>query len=81
MVFSVDFASYGSPEGQCDTDGYFELNDECHSGVSRSRLQHKCIGKQKCEVPVSNAEFGIVIMTVGFHHADTSCKATHVLVL
>ncbi|GAB2279505.1 Beta-galactosidase 3 [Dionaea muscipula] len=53
-IASIKFASFGTPMGTCGT---FQQGP-CHAPASYSVLEKKCIGKQRCEVTVSNSNFG-----------------------
>lgn len=51
---SVDFASYGTPNGSCES---FTLGT-CHSTTSRSVVENYLLGKNSASIPATNAIFG-----------------------
>ncbi|XP_051127758.1 beta-galactosidase 9 isoform X2 [Andrographis paniculata] len=53
-ISSIEFASYGTPQGSCQS---FSRGD-CHAPNSFSVVSQACIGKQSCFVSVSNSVFG-----------------------
>ncbi|CAL9084947.1 unnamed protein product [Musa textilis] len=53
-ISAIKFASYGTPLGTC---GNFQQG-ACHSPNSHTILEEKCIGKEKCVVAISQANFG-----------------------
>lgn len=53
-ISSIKFASFGTPLGTC---GSFQQGT-CHASTSRSILERKCIGRQRCSVTISNSNFG-----------------------
>ncbi|MCO5564663.1 hypothetical protein L7F22_018329 [Adiantum nelumboides] len=53
-ISSIDFASFGSPMGQC---GNFQRG-LCHAPKSRRILERRCLGRIKCGIVVSSAMFG-----------------------
>jgi hypothetical protein len=50
----IRFASYGTPEGACDSyrEGW------CHASLSRQVMKEACVGHQECTVHVSKFLFG-----------------------
>jgi len=53
-IKSVDFASFGTPKGQC---GSFSLG-ACHSNTTASVVEKLCIGASYCVLPLSSLVFG-----------------------
>ncbi|XP_071726484.1 beta-galactosidase 9 [Rutidosis leptorrhynchoides] len=53
-IASIDFASYGTPQGSCQT---FSTGN-CHAPTSSSILSKACEGKNSCKIEVSNSVFG-----------------------
>ncbi|KAF8370157.1 hypothetical protein HHK36_031788 [Tetracentron sinense] len=53
-ITSINFASFGTPEGQC---GKFSQGI-CHGENVLSVVQQACIGQEGCSLPVSAANFG-----------------------
>lgn len=53
LITSINFASFGTPEGRCGT---FSLGN-CHADVSLL-VQQACIGREGCSIPVSSANLG-----------------------
>ncbi|KAJ6801516.1 beta-galactosidase 7-like [Iris pallida] len=53
-ISSIEFASYGSPIGDCLS---YSVGD-CHSDLSKAVLEKACKGKGKCAVPISAKSFG-----------------------
>ena len=53
-ISSIDYASYGNPQGSCGnfSDGW------CDASNSISVLQSYCLGQNSCTVPATNAVFG-----------------------
>jgi hypothetical protein len=54
VITSIDFASYGTPTGEC---GAFQYGT-CHSPTSLGVVEMACIGRTSCSVSASNAMFG-----------------------
>jgi len=53
-IKSIDFASFGTPSGQC---GSFSLGS-CHANSTASILQNLCIGASYCVIPITSLIFG-----------------------
>lgn len=53
-ISSIEFASYGTPQGSCQK---FSRGD-CHAPNSFSVVSQACLGEQSCSIGVSNAVFG-----------------------
>ncbi|XP_020572705.1 beta-galactosidase 16-like [Phalaenopsis equestris] len=53
-ISSIEFASYGSPAGNCDS---YSVGS-CHSTASRTVVEKACLGRSACSVPVSSTIFG-----------------------
>ncbi len=51
---SVNFASFGTPQGSCPT---FSTGT-CNSANSMSVVSSLCLGKSTCSIPATNAQFG-----------------------
>ncbi|XP_073295931.1 beta-galactosidase 3-like isoform X1 [Primulina huaijiensis] len=51
----IKFASFGNPTGTC---GNFRLGT-CHANNSLALVEKMCIGKQSCQLSVSNSFFGM----------------------
>ncbi|XP_008805774.2 beta-galactosidase-like isoform X3 [Phoenix dactylifera] len=54
QMTSIKFASFGTPQGAC---GSFS-EGSCHAFHSYDIFQKKCIGQQRCSVPVVSEMFG-----------------------
>ncbi|XP_061991633.1 beta-galactosidase 9 isoform X2 [Rosa rugosa] len=54
IISSIEFASYGSPQGHCQK---FSQGN-CHASNSFSIVSEACLGKNSCSVGVSNLVFG-----------------------
>ncbi|KAK6283713.1 hypothetical protein POUND7_002665 [Theobroma cacao] len=52
-IASINFASFGSPQGNC---GEFRTGI-CHADII-SMVQKACIGQEQCSIPVSTANLG-----------------------
>ncbi|KAK0579520.1 hypothetical protein LWI29_027451 [Acer saccharum] len=52
-ISSINFASYGTPEGSCGT----YSPGSCHVDVL-SIVEKACIGQEECSIPVSSANLG-----------------------
>ncbi|GJY32787.1 D-galactoside/L-rhamnose binding SUEL lectin domain-containing protein [Tanacetum coccineum] len=53
-IASIDFASYGTPQGSCLT----YSTGKCHAATSSSILSKACEGQHSCKIEVSNSVFG-----------------------
>ncbi|PWA35777.1 D-galactoside/L-rhamnose binding SUEL lectin domain-containing protein [Artemisia annua] len=53
-IASIDFASYGTPQGSCQT----YTTGKCHASTSASILSKACEGQNSCKIEVSNSVFG-----------------------
>ncbi|KAL8158433.1 beta-galactosidase 9 [Apium graveolens] len=53
-ISSIEFASYGTPQGKCQ---YFSEGN-CHAPNSLSVVSQACEGRNSCSIKVSNAVFG-----------------------
>ncbi|WVZ98708.1 hypothetical protein U9M48_044108 [Paspalum notatum var. saurae] len=53
QISAIEFASYGNPVGGCRNFGF----GRCHAGSSESVVKQACLGKSRCSVPVTPAEF------------------------
>ncbi|KAI3706213.1 hypothetical protein L6452_23807 [Arctium lappa] len=51
---SIEFASYGTPQGSCQTFS----KGKCHAPNSASILSKACEGRNSCKIEVSNSVFG-----------------------
>lgn len=56
-ISSIEFASWGTSTGKC---GEFVESSECHSPLTEVALEHRCVGKQSCDVDThaANGFFG-----------------------
>ncbi|KAL6191274.1 hypothetical protein ACLB2K_037665 [Fragaria x ananassa] len=54
IISSIEFASYGSPQGHCQK---FSQGN-CHASNSFSIVSEACLGKNNCSIGVSNLVFG-----------------------
>ncbi|KAG6597280.1 Beta-galactosidase 9, partial [Cucurbita argyrosperma subsp. sororia] len=54
VISSIEFASYGTPQGSCKEFS----RGRCHSTNSLSVVSQACLGKNSCTVEVSNSAFG-----------------------
>ena len=55
VISSIEFASWGTPGGQC---GKFSINSNCHAINSKEVVENMCLGKQSCFVSPDNSIFG-----------------------
>jgi len=55
LISGITFASYGLPTGSC---GAYKVNPSCNAKNSVEVVQRACLGKAKCDIFVSNANFG-----------------------
>ncbi|XP_030507420.2 beta-galactosidase 9-like [Cannabis sativa] len=53
-ISSIEFASYGTPQGSCQK---FALG-KCHASNSLAIVSKACIGRKSCSVEISNLAFG-----------------------
>ncbi|KAI3791098.1 hypothetical protein L2E82_04702 [Cichorium intybus] len=53
-IGSIEFASYGTPQGSCQG---FSIGN-CHATNSSDILSNVCEGRKSCEIEVSNSVFG-----------------------
>ncbi|KAI0531014.1 hypothetical protein KFK09_000563 [Dendrobium nobile] len=53
-ISSIEFASYGSPVGNCDS---YSVGS-CHSATSRTIVEKGCLGRSGCSITVSPRKFG-----------------------
>ncbi|MFC1611507.1 MopE-related protein [Myxococcota bacterium] len=61
QIATIDFASYGTPNGGCGT---FAVG-ECHSADTSSVLESECLEQPSCTVEASNTSFGDPCAGVG----------------
>jgi len=54
-IQKIDFASYGTPNGNC---GNFQIDQSCNAKNSIDIITKACLGKSSCSVIASNTEFG-----------------------
>ena len=54
VIEDVEFASYGTPTGSCET---FEKG-KCHAEASEEYVRSQCVGKEKCFLSATSAAFG-----------------------
>ncbi|XP_068651800.1 beta-galactosidase 11-like [Aristolochia californica] len=54
VIQSIEFASYGNPEGIC---GNFTMGN-CNAPAVQSVVEKACLGKVSCSIPVSSEYFG-----------------------
>ncbi|KAA0049141.1 beta-galactosidase 9 isoform X1 [Cucumis melo var. makuwa] len=54
VISSLEFASYGTPQGSCNKFS----RGRCHATNSLSVVSQACLGKNSCTVEVSNSAFG-----------------------
>ena len=60
VVEAVEFASYGTPRGNCigiGGDNTFETDSDCHSSASADYVKRKCMGLNWCEIAATNQDF------------------------
>ncbi|NP_001234298.2 beta-galactosidase [Solanum lycopersicum] len=53
-ISSIEFASYGSPNGSCQKFS----QGKCHAANSLSVVSQACIGRTSCSIGISNGVFG-----------------------
>ncbi|KAH9649784.1 Beta-galactosidase 9 [Citrus sinensis] len=54
IISSIEFASYGTPQGRCQK---FSRGN-CHAPMSLSVVSEACQGKSSCSIGITNAVFG-----------------------
>ncbi|XP_031253021.1 beta-galactosidase 9 isoform X2 [Pistacia vera] len=54
IISSIEFASYGSPQGSCQNFS----RGRCHAPKSLSLVSETCRGRNSCSLGISNAVFG-----------------------
>ncbi|KAK4749604.1 hypothetical protein SAY87_027053 [Trapa incisa] len=54
VIGSIEFASYGTPDGSCPN---FQRSS-CHAANSEHLVKEACEGKNSCSIKISNARFG-----------------------
>ncbi|KAJ4846033.1 Beta-galactosidase 9 [Turnera subulata] len=54
IITSIEFASYGTPQGSCQKFS----RGSCHAPNSLSLVSKACQGRKECNIKVSNAVFG-----------------------
>ncbi|XP_021834118.1 beta-galactosidase 9 isoform X1 [Prunus avium] len=54
MITSIEFASYGTPQGSCQS----FARGNCHAANSLSIVSEGCLGKNSCSIGISNLIFG-----------------------
>ncbi|XP_038885234.1 beta-galactosidase 16 isoform X2 [Benincasa hispida] len=52
-ISNILFASFGTPSGDCQS---YAIG-MCHSPNSRAVVEHACLGRAKCSIPISNLNF------------------------
>ncbi|XP_022141450.1 beta-galactosidase 16 isoform X2 [Momordica charantia] len=52
-ISNILFASFGTPTGDCQS----YATGACHSPKSRAIVEHACLGKTKCSIPITNLNF------------------------
>ncbi|XP_042397256.1 beta-galactosidase 7-like [Zingiber officinale] len=55
-ISSIDFASYGTPFGDCVRRNY--AIGTCHSPESKAIVKKACLGREECAIFVTNSMFG-----------------------
>eukprot|EP00043_Microstomoeca_roanoka_P014551 m.144440 g.144440 ORF g.144440 m.144440 type:complete len:1730 (-) comp16042_c0_seq1:350-5539(-) len=53
VIDRIDFASYGTPTGDCDS----YSTSSCHASSSQSVVENTCLGKTSCTLSASNNVF------------------------
>ncbi|XP_058089918.1 beta-galactosidase 6-like [Magnolia sinica] len=53
-ISTVEFASFGTPVGDCDS---YSMGS-CHSEKSKAAIEKACLGKRGCSVALSSGNFG-----------------------
>jgi len=70
-IASVQFASYGTPTGSCQS---FKLGG-CIGGSSVAVVNDKCVGRNTCTFPIANNVFGDPCPNTGkYFSAQVLCK-------
>ncbi|XP_031494621.1 beta-galactosidase 11-like [Nymphaea colorata] len=54
VIHSIEFASFGNPQGIC---GNFTMGT-CNSPSARTIVEKACLGKTSCVIPISPSSFG-----------------------
>lgn len=57
-IKSIDFASFGTPNGTCADAAAMAVNPTCNAPQSMAVVEKLCDGKQACDIPVNNDAFG-----------------------
>ncbi|KAI9194696.1 hypothetical protein LWI28_008308 [Acer negundo] len=55
IISSIEFASYGTPQGSCQAFS----RGKCHAPNSLSVVSKTCVGRNSCSTGISNAIFGV----------------------
>lgn len=55
VIGSIEFASYGTPKGNCSK-GFYIRN--CHASNSQNKVESQCLQKKSCIVKANNETFG-----------------------
>lgn len=55
-ISTVDFASFGTPNGTCATT--FAVNPACNAPSSKTVVEKACLGKPSCLLQVATSVFG-----------------------
>eukprot|EP01044_Picomonas_judraskeda_P008496 COSAG03_NODE_974_length_5139_cov_2.100397_5_plen_60_part_00 len=59
MIANITFASFGTPTGECFTDGRpntFKRSANCDANNSQTVFETLCVGKKKCSFTVDMGE-------------------------
>merc|ERR1711920_774213 len=56
VISSVDFASFGTPSGDCAVG--FQKSTSCHAASSQTIVEKACLDKKFCVVPANIDRFG-----------------------
>ena len=72
----VLFASFGTPDGTCGSNGGFHVNPKCNSNNSMAVITKACVGKSSCVLKASSQNFGgdPCFGTPKFLKVQVSCK-------
>jgi hypothetical protein len=64
-ISSVDFASFGTPEGSCLTG--LVVNSSCNAADSKTVVEKLCLGKASCSISASDTVFSDPCFNVSCH--------------
>ena len=58
LISAVQFGSFGTPRGSCETGEEFERMASCHAPLTLALLEERCLGQSTCIFAVTADAFG-----------------------